>query len=193
MQKNRKICIMKLLNIREASLMKNQFPIGRYQIPAEYNRNILNQWITDIEELPYKINEIITNIDDDSRKKQYRNGSWDVNTLIHHIADSHLHGYVRTKLILTEERPKVSTYEENEWIKLADNENDCHDSIMFLFGIHHRWSTILKELTEEQLERVMIHPDNGEVTLKQMLSLYAWHGNHHLEHIKIALGIIKGE
>lgn len=58
MQKNRKICIMILLNIMEASLMKNQYPIGRYQIPAEYNRNILNQWITDIEELPYKINEL---------------------------------------------------------------------------------------------------------------------------------------
>lgn len=193
MQKNRKICIMILLNIMEASLMKNQYPIGRYQIPVEYNKNILKQWITDIEELPLKLNDLVSDLDHDLRKKQYRNGSWDVNTLIHHMADSHLHGYIRTKLILTEDRPKVSTFEENEWVKLVDNDNYYNDSVMLLVGIHFRWSTLLKSLTEEQLERVMIHPDNGEVSLKQMISLYAWHGNHHLEHIKIALGIIKGE
>ncbi|WP_414046693.1 YfiT family bacillithiol transferase [Macrococcus equi] len=173
--------------------MKNQYPIGRYQIPTEYNKEMINQWITDIEELPYKLNNIVSNMDHSLRNKQYRDDSWNVNTLIHHIADSHLHGYIRTKLILTEDNPNVSTFEENEWVKLADNFNDFNESVMFLLGIHLRWATILKSLTEDQLERTMIHTDNGVVPLKQMISLYAWHGNHHLEHIKIALGIIEGE
>ncbi len=56
----------------------------------------------------------------------------------------------------------MPTFEENEWIKLADNDTDCHDSIMFLFGIHHRWSPILRSLTEEQLERVMITQITGK-------------------------------
>lgn len=173
--------------------MKNQYPIGRYKIPLEYNKEIINKWINDIELLPEKLNEIITNIDANSVEKQYRPGSWDIATIIHHMADSHLHGYIRTKLILTENKPSVSTFEENEWVKLADNFNNINDSTMFLIGLHNRWATILKSLSEDQLERTMILPNNGEVPLKQMISLYAWHGNHHLEHIKLALGLIEGE
>lgn len=173
--------------------MKNQYPIGRYKIPGIYNGEMIDQWINDIEDLPYKLNHIVSDIDANTAKKQYREGSWNVNTLIHHMADSHLHGYIRTKLILTENRPNISTFEENEWVKLEDNNNDFNDSIMFLFGLHNRWSSLLKSLTAEQFERTMIHPENGEVALRQMISLYAWHGNHHLKHIKIALGIVEGE
>lgn len=48
-----------------------------------------------------------------------------------------------------------------------------------------------KSLCDTDFERTMKHPENGIVTLKQMLSLYAWHGHHHLEHVKIALKINK--
>lgn len=56
-----------------------------------------------------------------------------------------------------------------------------------LLGVHNRWASILVNLSESDLNRTMQHPDNGIVPLKQMLSLYAWHGKDHLEHIKIAL------
>lgn len=103
------------------------------------------------------------------------------------MADSHLYGYQRTKLILTEDNPPVSTYKENEWVFLEDSKNDIEDSIQLITGVHNRWASILVNLSESDLNRTMQHPDNGIVPLRQMLSLYAWHGKHHLEHIKIAL------
>ncbi|MBC9873542.1 hypothetical protein H1I77_02190 [Macrococcus bohemicus] len=106
---------------------------------------------------------------------------------MHHIADSHLHGYQRTKLILTENNPAVSTFKEIEWVLLEDNKNDIEYSLQLVTGFHIRWTRILTNLSEAELNRMMQYPDNVVVPLKQVISLYAWHGKHHLEHIKIAI------
>ncbi|KAA1039384.1 YfiT family bacillithiol transferase [Macrococcus equipercicus] len=167
--------------------MKNQFPIGKYEIPKDIKKEQVKLWINQIKTLSQRIAQVTVNLNENQLTQQYREGSWDVRTLIHHIADSHLHGYIRTKLILTENCPSVSTFEENEWFKLSDNKNDINDSIMMITGIHNRWVKVLESLNDEQFERSMHHPENGLVPLKQMISLYAWHGEHHLQHIKIAL------
>lgn len=167
--------------------MKNQYPIGKYEVPTNITDSDVSRWISEIREFPKQLKAVLNDISDDQLSNQYREGSWDVRTLIHHMADSHLHGYQRTKLILTEDNPSVSTFEENEWVLLTDNTNRIDDSVQLITGIHNRWSSILSSLTESELNRTMQHPDNGVVPLKQMISLYAWHGKHHLEHIKIAL------
>ena len=57
-------------------------------------------------------------------------------------------------------------------------------SLMILEGLHERWTVLLNSLSEEDLERKFIHPDRGrEITLKETMALYAWHCEHHLEHI----------
>lgn len=33
------------------------------------------------------------------------------------------------------------------------------------------------------MKRKFVHPEIGEVTLDKLISLYAWHGKHHLAHI----------
>ncbi|QTQ07516.1 putative metal-dependent hydrolase [Macrococcoides canis] len=167
--------------------MNNQFPIGHYDVPTNITDSDVSRWINEIRDFPKQLKAVLNEISDDQLSNKYREGSWDVRTLVHHIADSHIHGYQRTKLILTEDNPAVSTFEENEWVLLTDNTNRIDDSVQLITGIHNRWSSILSSLTEAELNRTMQHPDNGVVPLKQMISLYAWHGKHHLEHINIAL------
>ncbi|UTH06282.1 hypothetical protein [Macrococcoides canis] len=74
---------------------------------------------------------------------------------MHHIADSHIHGYQRTKLILTEDNPAVCTFKENEWVLLEDDKNDIDDSLQLITGIHNHWTRILINLSEAELNRTM--------------------------------------
>lgn len=42
----------------------------------------------------------------------------------------------------------------------------------------------MKSLNEEDLEKTFVHPEyNNEFKIKEIIGLYAWHGNHHLAHI----------
>ncbi len=42
-------------------------------------------------------------------------------------------------------------------------------------------------LTEEQLDRAFTHQENGKITAATKVAKLAWHEEHHLAHIKIAL------
>jgi len=63
---------------------------------------------------------------------------------------------------------------------------DVFDSFMevpLLDSLHARWMALLEPLTEVQWKRTFLHPDLGVRNLDQSLSLYAWHGRHHVAHV----------
>ena len=57
-------------------------------------------------------------------------------------------------------------------------------SITLLEALHTRWYAAIKDITEEQLQRTVVHPEHGrQMTLWFLLGLYAWHSKHHVAHI----------
>jgi hypothetical protein len=115
-------------------------------------------------------------------------GNWNIAQTIHHLADSHIHAYTRMKLILTEDRPTLKTWEQEAWAELADaRETDIAASLSILRGLHDRWSTLLAQLAPVDFARVGIHPEMGELSVDHFVETYARHGHGHLQQIQIAL------
>ncbi|HYE86822.1 MAG TPA: putative metal-dependent hydrolase [Vicinamibacterales bacterium] len=115
----------------------------------------------------------------------YREGGWTARQVVHHLADSHMNAFVRFRLTLTEDRPTVKPYREAEWAKLADSTLDPALSIQLLDALHQRWHVMLQAMSEADFSREAIHPDHGPVTIEWFLQVYAWHGRHHIGHIKL--------
>ncbi len=86
-------------------------------------------------------------------------------------------------LALTENRPTIKPYDQNQWANLPDNSLPVETSLKMIQGLHERWATILKSLDEDQLNRELVHPESGTMIVKSLIGLYAWHGKHHLAHI----------
>lgn len=161
-----------------------RYPIGKYE-PRPYAEEQQKEWLADIQFLPEAVERAILHLDVPQLQTPYRDGGWTVQQLVHHIADSHLNAYVRFRLGLTEDNPVIKPYDENAWVKLADIETvPIHVSISILHGVHQRMLAAIKDLTPEQWERKVTHPEHGrEMTLWFLLGLYAWHGKHHTAHI----------
>lgn len=119
--------------------------------------------------------------------KTYREGSWNVRQLVHHIADSQVNMYQRLKMALTDNNPTVEPFIQDEWVKLSDSDLPIECSIRMLEGINERIVVIAKGLDEAQLKRVFTLKDTGEISVATKIAKLSWHENHHLEHIKIAL------
>lgn len=126
--------------------------------------------------LPSCLNALTVSLDELKLTKTDRENSWNVHQLIHHIIDSHLNGYMRMKLALTEENPVVKTDEESEWAKLIDYELPIKVSLQLLESLHERWTYLLKNLTATQLHRTFQFPDGSKMSIEQSIALYAWHG-----------------
>ena len=100
------------------------------------------------------------------------------------MPDSHLYGYVRFKLGLTEVEPTSIGYVEKSWAELEDGKTaDIGISLALLESLHTRWILLLRSLSAADYARKFRHPELGEVTLDMNLALYAWHGRHHVAHI----------
>lgn len=165
----------------------SRYPIGEFSCDEIISREDIQTWINEIATLPLRLQEMVKHLDTEALKRTYRDNSWTVQQLIHHIADSHMNAYIRFKLALTEDNPTIKPYAEDKWAELPDSNLPIKISLKMIELLHNRWVYLLQHLSDEQLKRTFYHPDSGIVTLEKNIGIYAWHGNHHLAHIKNAL------
>jgi hypothetical protein len=169
----------------EDNLEKIKYPIGKFNCPAKITSEQINSWINDIEEFTNSLNKTYENLDKNLLNKSYRQGGWTINQIIHHLFDSHVNAYIRTKLILTEDKPTIKPYDENAWSDLQDiNSVPAEVSINLIDGLHKRWMALVRTLKPSDFKKEMYHPEHKRnIPLDELLGMYAWHGKHHLAHI----------
>ena len=174
------------------NLPKLQYPVGEYRKPTNFSMSEVEKWVQTISEFPTKLRSVVSDLTPEQLASVYRPNGWNVQQLVHHCADSHMNSFIRIKLALTEDTPTIKPYLEAKWAELPDTTSvDIEASLKILDGLHQRWDSLLKSLTREDLHRQFVHPEHGSrYDLAQTIALYAWHCDHHLAHIKIALGLL---
>ncbi len=159
-------------------------PIGDFVIDPEVTASKRRQWLRQMADMPRGLAAVVGGLDESQLGTPYREGGWTPRQVVHHLADAHMNGFVRFKLALTEDEPKVKTYEESLWAETADGRQAPVElSLRILSALHERWSILLESLGEADWSRAFSHPDRGILTLDQAIQLYAWHGMHHAAHI----------
>lgn len=173
----------------EEELHKLKFPIGKFVIPKEVTTELKTSWIGIIESLPSRLEEALEGVTAEQLDYHYRPEGWKVCQVVHHLADSHMNAFVRTKMALTEDSPTIKAYKERKFAKLPDADNQqIEDSILILKGIHARFTTLLRSLSEGEFTKTYVHSESKfTYRIDAVLALYAWHSMHHLGHIKQAL------
>jgi hypothetical protein len=168
---------------------RQRYPIGRFEWPEHVTAEERTALLERLASAPARLRALVTGLTDRQLDTPYREGGWTVRQVIHHLPDSHMNSYVRFKLALTEEEPVIRPYDEAAWALLGDTtETPVSTSLALLETLHARWVILLRGLTEPQWARAMRHPQHGLLRLDHVLALYAWHGDHHIGHVRNAIG-----
>ncbi len=168
---------------------KLRYPIGRENeqqaYKKEFNSEIKVSLMNDIKMLPSSLEFAIQNLDASQLETPYRPGGWNVQQVVHHIADSHMNAFIRFKLGLTEHNPTIKTYDQEAWANLSDSKKlPVNISTTFLFSLHARWYQLMEDMEESEWQRTIYHPEREmEMTMWDLLKSYAWHSRHHVAHI----------
>jgi len=142
------------------------------------------QSIDKIRRLPGQIAELVSGLSEAQLTTHFLAGEWTMAQNVHHLADSHMNSYIRCKLILTEENPPLKPYDQDAWANLPDAQSaDLSASLTLLTQLHARWVTFWENLPEAAWSRVGFHPDNGPMTLADIVRGYAAHGEAHIDQI----------
>jgi hypothetical protein len=69
--------------------------------------------------------------------------------------------------------------------KLPDSRGPIDSSLDLVTALHERWVRLIKALSPADFARTFIHPEYPDAprTIDWIVSLYAWHGPHHIAHI----------
>lgn len=167
------------------TLEKLKYPIGKFETPFIYTKEILEKAIQTIAYFPDKLKKEVEKLTIDQLETPYRPDGWTIRQVVHHCADSHMNCFIRLKWALTEDNPTIKFYYENLWAEGTDNKTmPIEPTLQFLEGLHYRLAFVMKNLTENEIEKTFIHLEHSkQFQLKEIICMYAWHCNHHLAHI----------
>jgi len=165
-----------------------RYPIGKFQWiqpdTEEQSAKDRERYIQVLAKLPVQMRSAVQGLSPEQLNTPYRPEGWTVRQVVHHVPDSHMNAYIRTKLALTEEQPQIKPYDEAAWAMLPDNKiTPIEVSLQLLAALHSRWVDTLQAMRPADFGRTFSHPERGVQTLDNMLALYAWHCAHHLAHI----------
>ena len=161
-----------------------RYPIGKFEFKAQYTAEEVSLAIDRIASMPSRMEAALNGLTDVQLDTPYREGGSTLRQVAHHVADSHMNAFIRVKWTLTENDPLIKAYNEKEWANTPETHQTPAISISLLKALHVKWVILLRALTPEMLQRQFTHPDTKkQVPLDRLISMYAWHGEHHLGHV----------
>ena len=166
-----------------------RYPVGRFErVTAPFDRAVREHYLATIEAAPARFRALVAGLSESQLDTPYRPGGWTIRQVVHHVADSHLNAYIRTKLAVTEDNPRITTYEEQLWAEFPEaKRGPVEVSLTLLESLHTRWIAFLRALSDSDFARTFQHKEWGSITVEEVLALYAWHSRHHAAHIEQAL------
>lgn len=165
--------------------MLEVYPIGRATLPATLDLDAVATAIERIEALPALLRATLEGCTD--LDHPIRSGAWTVRQVVHHLADTHMNAFVRTKRVLTEEAPTVEPVELDGWARTADAALAIEPSLDLLAGLHARWAVLLRSLSPADLDRPWhVRSDPAPREAWRLPLIYGWHGEHHAAQIRQA-------
>lgn len=173
-------------------LEKRKYPIGPFAPRQDITKSQLAEMIDTIASAPTAYEKIAQGLSENDLKKTYRDGSWNVQQLFNHVADMQLLHFYRMKRALTETDYKdVALVDINGWTATPDGlSSPIADSLEMFRGIVKRHVHLMRSLNDRQLDISQFHSVRGySLDQKNAIAMSAWHVKHHLEHLKIALGL----
>lgn len=167
-----------------------RYPIGPFIYRPELDEEKRSEYLERLRTFPERLEAVAAGLTEEQLDRPYRPGGWTARQVIHHVVDSHLNAYVRTKWTLTENTPVIKAYDEVAWAELPDTRKvPIAVSLSILKPFHARWTSLLDALDPVDWQRAFFHPERGQlVTLAELLANYAWHGDHHLAHVHLVAG-----
>ena len=112
-------------------------------------------------------------------------GKWSINQVLQHLADSEIVWAWRMRLILAQDRPQLTGYDQDLWADRLHYQDAEPSDALEMFDLLRRGNLrLLERASPADLKRVGVHVERGEESLEHLRRLYAGHDLLHLRQIE---------
>lgn len=131
------------------------------------------------------VRNAIGNLSDAQLSEPESPGKWSLRHVVQHLADSDLVWGYRLRLVLAQDRPPLTGYDQDLWSERLHYERAPMDEALDRFAVIRRSNLwLLAGLSPDDLHRVGVHAERGEESVAQMMCMYAGHDLLHLRQLE---------
>ena len=134
----------------QEQLNQRKFPIGPFAAPETVSKSELNALVETIASAPALYRQITKDISKGDLGKSYREGGWNIQQLVNHVADMQLLHFFRMKKALTESDYKeITLVNIDGWASTSDGlTSPIEDSLDMFEAIAKRFIHLIRSLDE---------------------------------------------
>lgn len=121
-------------------------------------------------------------------------GKWSIKEIVAHLADGEIILGSRYRLIASHDRPAIGGYDQDAFVANLGVRNAKTADLIDDFAMARAANLgLLDRLPREAWDRVGVHAERGEESIRKMVYMYAGHDRHHLRQIEtIRAGLFPG-
>jgi uncharacterized damage-inducible protein DinB len=137
-----------------------------------------------LREMPAALRRAIEGLSSEELRRPERPGKWSVGQILQHLADSEVVWAWRMRLILAQDRPQLTGYDQDQWAERLHYDEAEPSDALEVFGVLRPANLrLLERASPDDLKRVGVHVERGEESLEHLRTLYAGHDLLHLRQI----------
>lgn len=155
-------------------------------IPARYAEALgKDDPIEAMATAPDRIYRLIAGLGEKQLAAKPAPGKWSIKEIVAHLADGEVILGARYRFIAAHERPPIPGYDQDLFAEKLGALNaraiDLADDFAMVRAAN---LGLLERLPEEALDRVGIHAERGEESIRTLVAMYAGHDRIHLQQIE---------
>jgi hypothetical protein len=116
-------------------------------------------------------------------------GEWNGATIVGHLADAELVYGVRLRTAITQPGGLMPAFDEELWAaRFGPADDDPNVALARFRALREATIAIVESLSDEEWNRVGLHEEFGELSVRQLVDRLIAHDANHLNQLRTALG-----
>jgi hypothetical protein len=112
-------------------------------------------------------------------------GKWSIGQVVRHLADSEIVWGWRLRLVLAQDRPTITGYDQDAWAeRMHYDAAPVGEALAEFSALRRTHLRLVSGLSDADLTRVGVHAERGEESVAHMINMYAGHDLLHLRQIE---------
>lgn len=145
-----------------------------------------------LRETPGALARAVATLTPEQLKRPEGPGKWSVAAVLRHLADTDVVWGWRMRLILAQDRPTITGFDQDQWADRLDYANADPNESLETFAVLRRDNLrLIDRATPDDLKRVGVHAERGEESAGYLVRLYAGHDLMHLNQIERITAAVK--
>ena len=137
-----------------------------------------------LRDTPGALARAIASLTPEQIKTPEATGKWSIAAVLRHLADTDVVWGWRMRLILAQDRPQITGFDQDLWADRLDYANaDANESLETFVVLRRDNLRLIEQATADDLKRVGVHAERGEESAGYLVRLYAGHDLMHLAQI----------